>query len=188
MFKQLLKSLLIASIVTSSLAFADIIEGSGKVAYVIDGDTMWITTDKKSTWTAITKGASKKSVRFSDQSFKTRLLNINTEESVHQTKSRNTPFGKMSGQVAKNEMNGKTVTFKCDGVGKYGRPLCSIYAQGNDFAQGLIERGISPYVTKYGRHKWADKGYAASELYAKRNKLGMWGANKEASIKQWLPQ
>ena len=134
-----------------------------------------------------TRDASTAASRPGDLSFKVRLLNVGTEESAHRNPKKNTEFGRLSSQVAKRELSGQRVVFKCKGVGKYGRPLCSIYVNGNDFGQGLVERGISRYVTSWGVHPWADKGYSASEYYAKKNRLGIWSTDKKASIMQWLP-
>lgn len=161
---------------------ADIIKGTGYLSYVVDGDTYWINADKKDVWTRISRDAAPKSVRLKNLRFKARILNIDTEESVHRNKRKNTSFGKKTSQIVSSELADKNVSFICTGVGKYKRPLCSVYLNGKDYALILIKRGLSPYVTRYGRHFSSHKDYVSAELFAKRNKLGIWGADKDTYI------
>lgn len=177
------KGLMIASLMFSLAASAsDIIEGTGTINYVTDGDTYWIKADRQAVWTQIARDADSKVVRFKDLTFKARILNINTEESVHRNKAKNTAFGKAVSKLVKREITAQKVSFTCNGVGKYKRPLCSVYINGHDYAKSLVERGLSAYITRYGKHFNDHAGYAAAELSAKRNRLGIWSANKEYYI------
>lgn len=158
--------------------------GTGVIDHVVDGDTYWIKADRHDVFTKVIAKAKSQSFRVPKKTFKARILNINTEESVHSQKDKNTSFGTLVSALVKDELNEKRVTFICDGVGYYGRPLCSVYVNKRDYALSLVERGLSAYVTKYGKHFNNHKGYVSAELKAKRNKIGLWGSDKERYVNQ----
>jgi len=101
---------------------------------------MRLKADRQAVWTQIAREADSKAVRFKDLTFKARILNINTEESVHRNKAKNTAFGKAVSKLVKREITAKKVSFTCNGVGKYKRPLCSVYINEHDYAKSLVER------------------------------------------------
>tara|TARA_R110001606_G_scaffold399101_1_gene580709 strand:+ start:1156 stop:1731 length:576 start_codon:yes stop_codon:yes gene_type:complete len=160
------------------------VQGTGVIDHVVDGDTYWIKADRRTDLSKVIINAKSQNYRLQKNTFKARILNINTEESVHRQKDKNTSFGKLVSVLVKKELNGKRITFICDGVGYYGRPLCSVYINKQDYALSLVNRGLSPYVTKYGAHFNNHKGYVSAELKAKRNRAGLWGPNKEQYVSE----
>ena len=170
----------------SSFAQAEVVSGTGIISRVVDGDTYWIKADSIHVWRKIVTAARKGTYRWKSRTFKMRLLNVDTEESVHRNKSKNTVFGKLTSRLVKKELSGRAVSFVCHGVGYYGRTLCSIYAGKRDYGRSLVKRGLSAYVTKYGKHFLNHKQYVAAEHYARLHRLGIWSKNKIQYIEQLL--
>lgn len=174
MFKNTLRLLAVVSLFASmSLSAAEVV-GKGVVTWVVDGDTYWIKPYSSADFRGITKDARSSNMRVTEGTFKTRLLNVDTEESVHRDKSRNTPFGKETSNVMKSRLYQQEVTFYCDGVGNYGRPLCRVETVQGDVGLFLIANGYSKYVTYFGRSKALDSEYVHAEMSARRSKLGIW--------------
>ena len=48
-----------------------------------------------------------------------RLLNVDTDESVHPNQSRNTSFGREASRAVKKAIQGKTADLKCYGKDRY---------------------------------------------------------------------
>jgi len=147
------------------------VQGAGTVTYVVDGDTMFIRADSQDTFSelyrraqrAIPKSADSADIddvfRPGQNTFKARIGNINTAESEHRDKSRNTRAGKVASNYAKDLMSNKRVKYACWDTGYYLRPICSVWTEANsmDFATVMIEAGHSSYSTKYGKHPfWHD--------------------------------
>lgn len=151
-----------------------LIEGSGKVVHVIDGDTvivqsfstpntyqlydlamMYVEHDQTGT------DASSVDNRFNlDKStFTARIGNINTAESVHPDPTRNTLSGERASAAAKQLIDQRFVDYQCYDIGYYARPICSLQTGDFDFALEMIRLGHSQYVQKYGNHPLDHQSY-----------------------------
>lgn len=145
------------------------INGKARVIYVVDGDTMNISVRDPETWETLRDKAKiaennrqrnlniGRTFKERDHSFRVRIGGIDTPESVHPDKSRNTPEGKEASRFAKSIISDKNVGFACWDIGHHGRPICSIWSSEGDFATQIIEAGYSQYIVKYGKHPfWHD--------------------------------
>ena len=131
-------------------------EGPYAVVRVVDGDTIIIERKGK-----------RERVRF---------LRVNTPESVHPDKKRNTPMGKVTSNFAKERLSGKSVTLEFEGEqrDRYDRLLAYIFVGEENFCLTLVEEGMSPYYTPYGLSKNYDAEFRKAEQEARDAKLGIW--------------
>ncbi|WP_273208867.1 thermonuclease family protein [Marinobacter subterrani] len=153
-------------------------KGTGTVVYVTDGDTMTINPDQNEDLKALRAAARDAQERYQRQgnlnsifdpqreTFRTRIGNINTAESVHPDESRNSAAGEKASKVAKKLMTGKRVTFACWEIGYYFRPICSVWTDDFEFGMTMIRNQFSRYVTKYGKHPFWHTQYLESEASA----------------------
>ena len=114
---------------------------TGRVKYVVDGDTMVLTA----------RGVD----------FRVRLLAVDTPESVHPDARRNTLQGKMASLFTRKLVDGEEVEYQCRERDHYGRYLCSVSVNGQDVGQSLIASGYSDYVVCWGEHEWLHEEYLA---------------------------
>ncbi len=131
-------------------------EGPYAVVRVVDGDTIIIERKGK-----------RERVRF---------LRVNTPESVHPDKKRNTPMGNVASNFAKKHLSGKSVTLEFEGErrDRYDRLLAYIFVGEENFGLTLVEEGMSPYYTSYGLSKNYDAEFRRAEQEARDAKLGIW--------------
>lgn len=113
---------------------------SGKVYCdrVVDGDTIVVLMDGKKE--------------------KVRMIGIDTPESVHPDKSRNTPMGKIASKYTKDNLEGKYVTLETDVQerDKYGRILAYVYLDDKMFNKTLLEEGLAELMTIPPNVKYVD--------------------------------
>ena len=81
----------------------------GVIERVVDGDTIVVNNEK------------------------IRLLNVDTEESVHPNEEKNTWFGAMTSRYVTKEINKKETILQCSGKDKYLRRLCFVFIDGENF-------------------------------------------------------
>ena len=67
-----------------------------------------------------------------------RLLNVDTEESVHPNPSRNTSFGRETTRTVKKAIQGKIVDLECYERDKYSRRLWLLFVSGENFNVKLV--------------------------------------------------
>jgi micrococcal nuclease len=103
-----------------------------KVIRVVDGDTIV--------------------VDYQGKYEKVRLLCINTPESVHPDKKQNIPMGKVASEYTKSKLKGQYINLEFEGKrrGNYGRLLCYVIVDGDNFNIELVREGLSPYYTNMG--------------------------------------
>lgn len=149
--------LFIASIVFLLLFPAILLAGQHKVIRVVDGDTIV--------------------VNYHGKREKVRLLCVNTPESVHPDKRRNTPMGKVASIYTGNRLAGKYVDLEFEGKrrGHYGRLLAYVFIDGENFNVELVRQGLSPYYTKYGLSRKYDQEFREAERYARKHGVNIWG-------------
>lgn len=149
------------------------ISGSGHVTYVIDGDTLIIKPDSREKLSLLyqkavqAKPSSSRSANLkgvfdsSAGTYKARIGNIDTPESVHPDKSRNTAAGVRASKFARNLAQGEPVDFRCWDTGYFLRPICSVWIinESVDFASEMIKNNHTNYETKYGKHPFWHKHY-----------------------------
>ena len=105
---------------------------------VVDGDTIVVILDGKKE--------------------KVRMIGIDTPESVHPDKSRNTPMGKIASKYTKDNLEGKYVALETDVQerDKYGRILAYVYLDDKMFNKTLLEEGLARLMTIPPNVKYAD--------------------------------
>lgn len=150
------------------------------VKRVIDGDTILVTL----------KGGKEERVL---------VLCVDTEESVHPDKSKNTELGKKTAGFVRHLLpEGTKVILECEGrnrTGKHDRrsqvrfvgPLKGGHRIGEvplTLGHYLIAEGYSPYSTKYGRSKRYHEQFEFAERVARKNRLGIW--KTEESTERYL--
>lgn len=150
----LLKTILIVLIVLLSASSA--CAATYKVLRVVDGDTI--------------------DVDYNGRKERVRLLCVNTPESVHPDRSKNTPLGTVASLYAKERLTGKNVDLEFEGKrrGRYKRLLAYVIVDKGNFNLELVEKGLSPYYTKYGRSNAYDQKFRHAEQTAQKKGLNIW--------------
>lgn len=141
------------------------VSGTGSVYRVSDGDTMWITGIEQDAYNRLWN-ASRDERHFNHyyRSIKMRVGGINTAESNHKDKSRNTEEGRASSRYLKGIVHKNEADFTCWTIGNYGRPICMIDLEGiGDVGLHMIEQGHTEYFTKYGLHPYLDREYRKAQ-------------------------
>jgi micrococcal nuclease len=128
-----------------------------KVLHVCDGDTI--------------------SINYEGKEERVRLLRVDTPESNHPDKKQNIPMGKTAAEYTEKTLAGKSVDLEFEGERKdrHGRLLAYVFVDGKNYCLELIEKGLSPYYTKYGSSKKYDQEFKEAERQARKQGLGIWG-------------
>ncbi len=126
------------------------------VVRVVDGDTI--------------------DIDYNGEKERIRLLNVDTPESVHPNKTKNTELGKKASDYTKKRLTGKSVSLEFGGKkrGKYGRLLAYVILDKNNFNLELVQKGWSPYYTKYGKSYAFHAQFTAAQTMARANGLNIW--------------
>ncbi|MCP4718004.1 MAG: hypothetical protein GY860_00990 [Desulfobacteraceae bacterium] len=130
--------------------------GQYKVVKVVDGDTI--------------------DIDYKGKRERIRLLNVDTPESVHPDKARNTQLGKQASDYTKKRLSGKFVSLEFEGKkrGKYGRLLAYVILDKKNFNLELVQKGWSPYYTKYGKSKSYHDRFLLAQGQARKSKMNIW--------------
>lgn len=158
MFKAIkLKHIIVGAILTIIVATAQYaVANEYKVLKVIDGDTFTIIHNGKYE--------------------KVRLLNVDTPESKHPDHQKNILMGKKAAEYTRDQLENKIVSLEFDDSEreKYGRLLCYVFVQNENFNIKLVQQGFSPYYTKYGINTKYHAAFVAAEKSAKKHRLNIW--------------
>lgn len=128
---------------------------SATVTKVIDGDTI--------------------KVKIDDEKYTVRMIGVDTPESVHPNKVKNTPFGKIASEYTKTRLLDKQVELQKDisGTDKYGRLLSYVYIDSKMFNEELVENGYAKMATFPPDVNNVEKFKKLQEKAKKENK-GVW--------------
>lgn len=126
-----------------------------KVSRVVDGDTIVVNINGK------------------DE--KVRLIGVDTPESVHPNKNKNTEFGKVASNFTKNLLKGKSVKLEFDVQqrDKYGRLLAYVYIGDKMVNKELLTAGMAKVATFPPNVKYVEE-FKALEKTAQKAKVGIW--------------
>jgi len=127
-----------------------------KVLRVIDGDTI--------------------DIDYKGKHERIRLLNVDTPESVHPDKTRNTRQGKQASDYTKKRLTDASVSLEFDANkrGKYGRLLAYVFLDKKNFNLELVQEGWSPYYTKYGASKRYHDQFVLAQDHARIKGVNIW--------------
>lgn len=148
------------------------VSSPGTVYRVIDGDTYIVNMNNPAQYRALYEAADSDPQReryFNHQyrSIRVRLANADTPESEHADDRRNSLEGKEISALMTQLLEGQPTKLNCYDWGYYGRAICSLtFYNGVDVAEWLISQGYSPYVTRWGRHRYYDERYRQAEAQA----------------------
>ena len=86
-------------------------------------------------------------------------------------------MGKVASGYTKQRLEGKFIELEFEGElrDKYNRLLAYVFLDGINFNIELVQQGLSPYYTQYGKSQKYDSQFKEAEKYARDNKLGLWG-------------
>jgi micrococcal nuclease len=133
--------------------------GPYKVERVVDGDTIVVSIDGKST--------------------KVRFIGVDTPESVSSDESNNTAWGKKASNYTKKRLSAAKVYLKYDTQKEdvYGRTLAYVYTKnGKNYAmynKELVRKGYARAVCYEPNHKYK-KEFNKLQKEAKKAKRGFW--------------
>jgi micrococcal nuclease len=116
---------MLALLVTAALC-ADPITITGKVVYVVDGDTFDLLVDSKP--------------------IRVRLKSIDTPE-------RKQPFGTVATRRLKELIHGRELSLEYTSTDRYGRPLVTPIVDGVNLNEMLVSEGLAWHAVKYSRSK-----------------------------------
>ncbi|NLF80068.1 MAG: hypothetical protein GX572_02620 [Clostridia bacterium] len=136
-----------------------------EVIRVVDGDTIVID--------------------YHDSEEKVRLIGVDTPESVHPDKARNTEYGKLASAFAKEKLEGQWVTLEFDAEerDRYGRLLAYVYLDGVMFNKTLLSSGYAAVATFPPNVKYVED-FVALQQEAREANAGLWqgGAGEGAYV------
>lgn len=126
-----------------------------KVKYVVDGDTFIINYQGKDT--------------------KVRMIGIDTPESVHQDKNKNTEEGKIASAYTKKRLQDQEVKLEYDVVkfDDYGRLLAYVYLDDKMYQEELLNIGYARTYTLPPNIKYSKK-FINLQKQASDKKVGFW--------------
>lgn len=133
------------------------LHGPYDVARVVDGDTIMVTIDH--------------------ENVKVRLIGMDTPESVHPDKKKNTEEGKQASAWVKDLLKGQQIYLEYD-VGqtdRYGRTLAYVYLadQKTMVNRLLLEEGLAQTMTIQPNTKYANQ-FHTLQVKAREEKKGFW--------------
>lgn len=125
------------------------------VVRVVDGDTIVI--------------------NYNGKNEKVRLIGVDTPESVHTDKSKNTKEGIKISEYTKSQLEGKKVILELDVQerDKYGRILAYVYLDGVMYNKTLLELGYAKIATYPPNVKYVEE-FKKLQKQARENKVGLW--------------
>lgn len=155
---------------------------------VVDGDTIRVFLPSKNSSESI------------------RILCLDTEETFPGGSKPNTPWGLKAKDFAERFFDERTVTLELPGRepvqkalnihrGNFDRVLAFVFKGKEDYQAVMIQKGFSPYFTKYGNANFArlHTRYVRAERAARSKKRGVWNqiavngfvARNYTSLKKW---
>lgn len=141
------------------------IHGEGKIYRVTDGDTLWVTGIEKDVYRALwERSGDDDHFNHKYRSVKMRIGAIDTAESTHKDKRKNTYQGKVSSNYLRSRVEKDSAGFVCWDIGKYNRPICMVNAESiGDIGLHMIENGHSHYDTRFGLHPYLHREYLSAQ-------------------------
>lgn len=107
-----------------------------------------------------------------------RLLCVDTPESVHPDKSRNTPLGREASTYLKSRLEGLQVRLEGETEDekrdRYGRLLSYVIVDGLNINVELVREGYSAYETEFGKSRRYDHDFRRAEETAQGARKGIW--------------
>lgn len=143
-------------VVQTSLNKEAEIEGKYLILEVVDGDTY--------------------KIRYNGEEKKVRLIGVDTPESVHPDKAKNSDYGKTASNYVKELIENKYVSLEFDvsHTDKYGRLLAYIYLENGEMLnEKLLKEGYAQVATYAPNVKYVDK-FTALQEEARNKKQGFW--------------
>lgn len=132
------------------------IEGKYLITEVVDGDTY--------------------KIKYNGKEEKVRLIGVDTPESVHPDKTKNTEYGKIASNYVKELIENKYISLEFDVSqrDKYGRLLAYIYLENGEMLnEKLIKEGYAQVATYAPNVKYVDT-FKNLQEEARKNKVGFW--------------
>ena len=114
-------------------------------------------------------------IDYKGQEERVRLIGIDTPESVHPNKEKNTNFGNEVSNYTKKMLTGKQVAleFDVEKRDKYGRLLAYVYLDGQMYNKMLLEKGYAQVSTYPPNVKYV-KNFINIQKQARARKMGIW--------------
>lgn len=133
--------------------------GKYKVTRVIDGDTL--------------------EVDYKGKIERVRLIGVDSPESVHPDKAKNSQEGKLASDFTRTRLEGKEVALEFDlqERDQYGRLLAYIWYGGEMYNKALLEEGYAKVATYPPNVRYADE-FLAVQNKARESKKGFWSDEK----------
>jgi micrococcal nuclease len=113
-----------------------------------------------------------------------RIAGIDAPEIFWTNGTKDQAFGRAAGDSVRLALKGKSITYDFLGMDQYGRPLVSIFVNGQDFAEYMLLRGLA---WAYGTRKLpsvVNKRYRDAQEQAKKAKVGLWA--EKSPVKPWV--
>ena len=110
---------------------------------------------------------------------KVRLIGVDTPESVHPDKTKNTEYGKQAANYVKKLIENQYVSLEFDvsKTDKYGRLLAYVYLENGEMLNAkLVKEGYAQVATYAPNVKYVDT-FKSMQQEARKNKRGFWKEN-----------
>lgn len=132
------------------------IDGKYLITEVVDGDTY--------------------KIHYEGKEQKIRLIGVDTPESVHPDKTKNTNYGKQASDYVKQLIENQYISLEFDvsKTDKYGRLLAYVYLEnGQMLNEKLVKEGYAQVATYPPNVKYVDN-FKILQEEARKNKVGFW--------------
>lgn len=112
--------------------------------------------------------------------YKVRLIGIDTPESKHIDKSKNTKEGQIAYEYTKKMLEGKDIILEFDIApkDKYGRFLAYVYLENELYNKHLLDIGYAKIMTIQPNSKYVEI-FKKAQKEARENNRGFWKNNKK---------
>lgn len=140
-------------------------EFTAKVIHVDDGDTV-VALDAQ------------------NQKTKVRLANIDAPEKSHGRCRPGQPWSAQSTRYMSDLLKGRTVTFRCSTLDRYGRSICDIEINGSTASRLLAEAGLA-WANRAHPSYLRDPGVAQAERTAVMIQRGLWSDPRAIPPWEW---
>jgi len=114
-------------------------------------------------------------VKYNGENTRTRLIGVDTPESVNPDASRNCKEGKIASKYTKKRLTGKTVKIVPgkDPTDKYGRMLAYVYIGKEFYNYKLLKIGYARMMTIAPNTQYVSM-FKKAQSYAKKHNRGFW--------------
>lgn len=114
-------------------------------------------------------------VQFKDETIWIRLYGCDSPEVISNYVTKDQPFGRTAGNIVRDLIKGKELTFERMYKDQYNRQVCKVYIDGQDLTKRLVELGLAWWLDDSKMNSLYLSELKLLHETAKGLKIGLWG-------------